>query len=73
MVSGHDKVSGMVKLKVKDFNKSKFVYLFILDDPNFSSDLLIGLDLIKEFSLRQNENSEIFQRLRSNRYNLRIR
>ncbi len=61
MVSGYGKILGSIKLKLKIFNISSFVHLFVLEDETFNYDCLIGLDLIKEFKLCQNSELKIFQ------------
>lgn len=63
MVSGYGKICGIAKIKVKIFNKTKKVFIFVLDSKYFNYDMLIGLDLIKEFCLCQDANLNIFQHL----------
>ncbi|KAK7591003.1 hypothetical protein V9T40_002616 [Parthenolecanium corni] len=41
------------------------VFVFVLDNTDFSHNFLIGLDLIKEFKLCQDENLNIFQKQNS--------
>lgn len=61
MVSGQGKVIGITKLKIKIFNITRTVFVFVLDSPDFSHDFLVGLDLIYEFGLCQDNNLKIFQ------------
>lgn len=63
MVSGYGKLCGIAKIKVKIFRKVEKVYVFVLDDESFGYEFLIGLDLISEFKLCQDENLNIFQKL----------
>lgn len=62
MVSGYGKVVGMAKIKLKIFDLIRNVFVFVLDTADFSHDFLIGLDLIKEFKLCQDEKLNIFQK-----------
>lgn len=68
MVSGYGKICGIAKVKVKIFKKSKTVWIFVLDTDDFNHEFLIGLDLIKEFGLCQDENLNIFQRFNGHKY-----
>lgn len=63
MVSGYGIIIRITKIKVKMFNLIRRVYVFVLDNDNFSHDFLIGLDLIKEFKICQDENLNIYQKL----------
>ena len=65
MVSGYGQVIGMAKIRVKIFDISRTVFVFVLDNLDFSHEFLIGLDLIKAFKLCQDENLNIFQRKNS--------
>ena len=62
MISGYGKVLGIAKLEVKIFQMKREVIVFILDKKDWKNDFLIGLDLIKEFRLRQDENLRISQK-----------
>lgn len=68
MISGYGCICGFVKVKVKIFLKSRNVWLFVLDNNDFDHDILIGLDLIKEFRLCQDENLNVFQKLNSGQF-----
>lgn len=61
MVSGYGSIFGIAKIKVKIFQKTKEVLIFVLDSPDFNHNFLIGLDLIKEFGLCQDSNLNIVQ------------
>lgn len=52
---------GLTKIKLRIFNIEKEIDVFIVENEDFH-DFLIGLDTIKEFRLRQNENLIISQR-----------
>lgn len=58
-----EKAIGMVTMKVKIFKIEKKVNLFVIDKDNFKYDFLIGLDMIRDFKLIQNENLEIIQKV----------
>lgn len=62
MVSGYGRVIGMAKIKIKIFDISHSVFVFVLDTSDFSHEILLGLDLIKEFKLYQDKNLNIFQK-----------
>lgn len=52
----------MTTLKIKIFELEKDVDVYIIDEENIKYEFLIGLDLIKEFGLIQNENLKITQK-----------
>ena len=52
----------MTKLKIKIFDIEKTVHCHIIDREEFKYDFLIGLDLIREFNLTQDENLKINQK-----------
>lgn len=52
----------MTNLKIKIFEKEENVDVYIIDEPNFRYDFLIGLDMIKKYKLVQNEKLEITQK-----------
>lgn len=72
MVSGRGNVIGIAKIQVKIFNISKIVTVFVLDNVDFSHNFLVGLDLIKEFRLCQDENLNIFQKNSKKTYSIVI-
>jgi len=45
----------LTKLKIKIYKIEKVVDVFIIAKQNFKYDFLIGLDIIKEFKLIQND------------------
>jgi len=51
-----------MSLKIKIYKIEKVVDVFIIDKQNFKYDFLIGLDIIKEFKLIQNEDLQITQK-----------
>lgn len=59
--SGVSVTKGLTRIKLKIFNIEKKVDVFIVENENFH-DFLIGLDIIKEFKLRQDENLIISQK-----------
>ena len=62
MISGYGTVLGIAKLEIKIFQIKKEVIVFILNKKDWKNEFLIGLDLIKEFRLRQDENLRITQK-----------
>lgn len=62
-INGVKKTKGLITIKVKIFDLEKKVDVYIVDGKEFKYDFLIGLDMIKEFSLIQNENLEITQKI----------
>lgn len=65
MISGYGNVIGIAKIKVKIFKLIREVLIFVIDTADFDHDILLGLDLIYEFRLRQNEFLEISQNYKS--------
>lgn len=61
-ISGVKKTSGLINIKIKIFEKEENVDVYIIDDPNFRYDFLIGLDIIKKYKLIQNEELKITQK-----------
>lgn len=69
-INGVNETDHLIKIKVKIFNIEKDVDVFVIDNENFKYDFLIGLDLIKQFYLSQDENLCIVQKGKeSNCYN----
>lgn len=62
-INGVKKTSGLTTLKIKILDMQKCVDVYIMDGQYFKYDFLIGLDLIKEFKLIQNEDLQITQKL----------
>ena len=65
-INGVTKTSGLTTINIKIFDIEKKVNVYIIDKNKFKYDFLIGLDLIKEFKLIQNENLEITQKNNNN-------
>ena len=51
----------MITTKIKIFEIEEKIDVFIIKEEDFD-DFIIGLDMIKEFSLTQNENLKIEQK-----------
>lgn len=64
------KWGGAVLIKVKIFNVTKYVRLFILKSELFTDDVLLRLDIIKEFNQCQNNNFKIKQNHKKSNANL---
>lgn len=62
-INGVKKANGIITLDITIFDIEKKMNVFVIDKDNFEYDFLIGLDCIKEFSLIQNENLEITQKI----------
>jgi hypothetical protein len=52
---------GVTTIKLKIFEIEKNIPVCVADDKNFKYDLLLGLDTVKTFKLRQDENLKITQ------------
>lgn len=61
-INGVKKTSGLTNLKIKIFEKEENVNVYVIDEPNFKYDFLIGLDMIKAYELIQNEELKITQK-----------
>lgn len=61
-INGVNDTNHLIQLKVRIFNIEKDVDVFVIDNENFKFDFLIGLDLIKQFHLSQDENLCIAQK-----------
>lgn len=64
-INGVKKTKGLVTIKIKIFNLEKKIDVYVIDGRNFKYDFLIGLDIIKEFNLIQDENLKITQKTKS--------
>ncbi|KAK9872560.1 hypothetical protein WA026_018695 [Henosepilachna vigintioctopunctata] len=69
-VSGFTETLGSIEVTLKIFNISKNWRLFVIKSESFQNDILLGLDVIKEFRLCQNENLKITQKCEQNENNL---
>lgn len=65
-INGVKKTSGLTTLNIKIFEIQKDVDVYIMDKEHFKYDFLIGLDLIKEFKLIQDENLKVTQKYHLN-------
>ena len=52
---------GLITIKIKIFNIEKEMDVYIVEEENFQ-DFIIGLDMIKTFTLMQNEKLQISQK-----------
>lgn len=62
-LTGTTKSVGTVDLKLKIGNVVKISPFFILRSDNFKEDFLLGLDVIQQFKLCQDENLKISQKM----------
>lgn len=61
-INGVKKTGGLASITLKIFNIEKKTNVYIVDGEDFKYDFLIGLDIIKEFNLVQDENLKITQK-----------
>ena len=61
-INGVNDTNHLIQLKVRIFNIEKDVDVFVIENENFKFDFLIGLDVIKQFHLSQDENRCIAQK-----------
>lgn len=61
-INGVKNTKGFTIIKIKIFNIEKQIGVYVVEGENFKYDFLIGLDIIKEFKLIQDENLEITQK-----------
>lgn len=66
-INGVKNTKGFTTIKIKIFNIEKEIGVYVVEGINFKYDFLIGLDIIKEFKLIQDENLEITQRSQENK------
>lgn len=59
-INGVKKTKGMINIKIKIFETEKNVDVYIVDDLEY--EFLIGLNMIKQFKLIQNEDLRITQK-----------
>lgn len=62
-INGVKKTKGCTTMKIKIFDIEKKIDVYVVDGKSFKYNFLIGLDIIKEFNLIQNENLEVKQKL----------
>ena len=60
-MSGEHNSCGIVFLRMKIFEIERISRFFVIDKDNFNYDVLLGLDSILDFRLRQDENLKISQ------------
>ncbi len=60
-MSGVDQVHGFLTVEMKIMNIKKRTKLYIIENPHFKYDILLGLDTIYEYGLNQDHNLNIFQ------------
>lgn len=65
-INGVKRSKGLTTIKIRIFDIEKKIDVYIVDGKDFKYDFLIGLDIIKEFNLIQNENLEIQQKSKIN-------
>lgn len=65
-INGVTYVDGTTKITLKIFEVEKKVNVFVTKNINFKYNLLIGLDVISGFGLRQNEKLQIDQKISEN-------
>lgn len=61
-INGVKRTKGLTTIKIKIIDIEKKIDVYIVDGKHFKYDFLIGLDIIKEFNLIQNEKLEIEQK-----------
>ncbi len=60
-MSGEDKFIGIALIQLKILNIMAYTTVWIVDKPSFKYDILLGLDIISKFRLRQDEFLQISQ------------
>ncbi len=60
-MSGEAKFIGIAQIKITIFKKTENIIVYVVDKGNLNYDILLGLNTIKLFKLRQDENLEITQ------------
>lgn len=66
MINGVEKTKGIISINIKIFDIEKNVKIFVIDNDKFQYDFSIGLDIIREFNLVQDENLRIKQMINKN-------
>ena len=62
-INGKDFTSSRARLKMRINKIEKEIDVYIVRNDNFTYDLILGLDAIREFRLRQDENLRVSQKL----------
>lgn len=52
----NNRTEGTIKVKAKILKMEKEIDVFVVNKENFNHEFLIGLDCIRDFNLKQNEN-----------------
>lgn len=71
-INGVKKAKGMINIKIKIYDIEKKMDVYVIDEENFESEFLIGLDIIKQFKLIQNEDLRITQKILGTQQNKEI-
>lgn len=71
-INGAKETLGIVSLKIKIFDVTNVMHIFVIHEKNFDRDFLIGLDCVEQFRLKQDEKLEITQ-VKSQDNNLKIK
>lgn len=66
-INGVSKTIGLTSIKIKIFETEKEVNVYIVDGEKFKYDFLIGLDIIKDFRLIQDNQLKISQKIEINK------
>lgn len=61
-INGVKITKGMITIKIKILDIEKEIDVYIIDEDNFEYEFLIGLDIIKQFRLIQDEDLKITQK-----------
>ena len=62
-VSGRKDFAGRLSAKIRIHKIEKTMEVFAVDDENFEYDILLGLDTIKNFCLKQDYDLNIYQKI----------
>lgn len=64
-VGGRKNFTGRLSVKMKIHKIEKTAEVFVVEDENFEYDILLGLDTIKNFCLKQDYDLKIYQKIKS--------
>ena len=62
-ISGKDFMNSWAELRMKIKKIEKEINVYIVCNDNFTYDLILGLDTIREFKLKQDENLRVSQKV----------
>ena len=62
-ISGKDFMNSWAELRMKIKKIEKEINVYIVCNDNFTYDLILGLDTIRKFKLKQDENLRVSQRV----------